>query len=56
MEEVCIEYEGHRIPVPYEAINMIVVAKETSGNPHERWPTFTDEYIARILKYWTRDH
>ena len=52
MEDICIEYEGHQVPVPYEVVNMITIAKETSGAPHEAWPTLTDEYIARILKYW----
>ena len=55
VEDICVEYEGHQVPVPYEAINMIVVAKETSGQPHEAKPTFTDDYIARILKYWPPD-
>ena len=54
-ETICIQYEGHQVPVPYDAVNMIVIAKESSGTSHEARPTFTDEYIARVLKYWPRD-
>jgi len=55
MEDICIEYEGHQVPVPYEVINVIIVAKETSGATHETWPTLVDEYVCRILKYWAPD-
>jgi len=55
MEDICIVYEGHQVSVPYEVVNVIMIAKETSGTTHETWPTLADEYVARILKYWAPD-
>ncbi len=55
MEDICIVYEGNQVPVPYEVISVITIAKETSGTTHETWPTLVDEYVARILKYWAPD-
>lgn len=55
MEDICIVYEGNQVSVPYEVVNVIIIAKETSGITHETWPTLVDEYVARILKYWAPD-
>lgn len=52
MADICIMYEGTQVSVPYEVVNVILIAKETSGTPHETCPTLVDEYVARILKYW----
>lgn len=52
MADICIVHEGTQVSVPYEVVNMILIAKEISGTPHETCPTLVDEYVARILKYW----
>lgn len=55
MADICVVYEGNQVSVPYEVVNVIITAKESSGITHKTWPTLVDEYVARILKYWAPD-
>ena len=51
-EDIKLEHRGHYIVVPYDAVVMIMIAKETAGYPIQPHTTLVDEYIARIMKFY----
>lgn len=49
-EDIKLEHQGHDIVVPYDAVAMIMIAKNTVGYPIQPDKTLVDECIARIMK------
>ncbi|KAL8829394.1 MAG: hypothetical protein Q9191_002036 [Dirinaria sp. TL-2023a] len=49
-ENIKLEHEGHEIVVPYDAVAMIMIAKNTVGYPIQSGMTLIDECIARVMK------
>lgn len=49
-EHIKLEHRGHSIVVPYDAVAMIMIAKQTAGYPIQPEMRLVDECIAYIMK------